>query len=61
MSEEPTPKRRKPRRKIIPLGKTGRLWLRVGRLTKAEEDELWRKLGSPPVGFTRPAPPKGGA
>lgn len=41
--------------KYIPIGKTGRLTLRIGRMTKAEEDAFWRRHGSV-VALTRPAP-----
>jgi hypothetical protein len=43
--------------KLIPIGETGRLFLRVGRLTKAEEND-WYRRNAGVVAFTRrpPAP-----
>ncbi len=43
------------KRKGIPLTADGRLWLRTGRLTKQEENELYAKMDRI-VGFTRPKP-----
>ena len=41
--------------KYIPVSSDGRFLLRVGKWTKAEEDEFFSRQGGP-VAFTRPAP-----
>ena len=41
--------------KLIPIGDTGRLFLRVGKLTKAEENE-WYRRNAGVVAFTRRPP-----
>ena len=55
VTPEPAPKKPRVRNKRIPIGKSGLLWLRIGRMTKAELDDFWRRNGQI-VGFTRPAP-----